>query len=205
MRTVLVLKLGGTIANPYVQERSGPKDPNIIAFSTRTTPKYMRVVNIYVHLRFTHQLYTPRAQSPRPYVIRRDELLRVSSIDALHGELVRPTRTSRSLQEYTDDREAQFNDMSPPIRIAVIGAGVAGASLLRALIKFPHLDVHIFESAATFQEAGTAIGIARSAQSALGLIGPSAARCLERARGVRFILATGKAAGSVVDEVDDVT
>ncbi|KAI0966057.1 hypothetical protein F4678DRAFT_450634 [Xylaria arbuscula] len=54
-----------------------------------------------------------------------------------------------------------------------------------------------------------AIGIARNAQSALELIGPSAAQCLERAgavpmRGVRFMLAHDEAVGSVADEVDDV-
>ncbi|KAI1740227.1 hypothetical protein F4680DRAFT_420083 [Xylaria scruposa] len=99
--------------------------------------------------------------------------------------------------------------MSPTIRVAIIGGGLAGASLLHALITFPHLDVHIFESAAVFKEAGMAIGITRNAQAALELIGPSAARCLERAgavpmRGVRFMMAHGEAAGSVADEVDDV-
>ncbi|KAI0483426.1 hypothetical protein F4859DRAFT_472796 [Xylaria cf. heliscus] len=99
--------------------------------------------------------------------------------------------------------------MNSSIRIAIIGGGLAGASLIHALIKFPHLDVHIFESAAAFKEAGMAIGIARNAQAALELIGPSAAQCLERAgavpmRGVRFMLASGDAAGRVADEVDDV-
>lgn len=95
------------------------------------------------------------------------------------------------------------------IRIAIIGGGVAGASLIHALIKFSHLDVHIFESAAEFKEAGMAFGIARNAQAALELIGPSAARSLERAgavpmRGVRFMLAQGEGAGNIVDEVDEI-
>ncbi|OTA87202.1 hypothetical protein M434DRAFT_399576 [Hypoxylon sp. CO27-5] len=99
--------------------------------------------------------------------------------------------------------------MSVPIRIAIIGGGLAGASLIHALMKFSHLDVHIFESAAAFKEAGMAIGIARNAQAALELIGPSAAQYLDRAgavpmRGVRFMLAQGEGAGSMVDEVDDV-
>ncbi|KAI8945740.1 FAD/NAD(P)-binding domain-containing protein [Xylaria longipes] len=99
--------------------------------------------------------------------------------------------------------------MNPPIRIAIIGGGLAGASLHHALIKFTHLDVHIFESAAAFKEAGMAIGIARNAQAALELIGPSAAQCLDRAgavpmKGVRFMLAQGEGAGTMADEVDDV-
>ncbi|KAI1137265.1 FAD/NAD(P)-binding domain-containing protein [Hypoxylon sp. FL0543] len=99
--------------------------------------------------------------------------------------------------------------MNSPIRIAIIGGGLAGASLLHALIKFSHLDIHIFESAAAFKEAGMAIGIARNAQAALELIGPSAAQCLDRAgavpmRGVRFMLAQGEGAGSMPDEVDDI-
>ncbi|RYP43458.1 hypothetical protein DL770_011673 [Monosporascus sp. CRB-9-2] len=84
--------------------------------------------------------------------------------------------------------------MSHPIRIAISGGGLAGAYLIHALLNYNLLDVHIFESAATFKEAGAAIGVARNALAALDLIGHSAARCLERAgavpmRGVRFMLA----------------
>ncbi|KAI0151151.1 salicylate hydroxylase [Pestalotiopsis sp. NC0098] len=98
--------------------------------------------------------------------------------------------------------------MNPPIRVAIIGGGLAGASLIHALIQYSHLDVHIFEAAKEFKEAGMAIGIARNAQAALDLIGPSAAQCLDRAKavpmkGVRFILAQGEGAGTVADEVDE--
>ncbi|OTA55508.1 FAD/NAD(P)-binding domain-containing protein [Hypoxylon sp. EC38] len=99
--------------------------------------------------------------------------------------------------------------MSQPIRIAISGGGLAGASLIQALLKYPHLDVHIFESAAAFKESGMAIGIARNALDALELIGPSALQCLERAgavpmRGVRFMLAQGgnQNQGSLIDEAD---
>ncbi|KAF3061748.1 Salicylate hydroxylase [Daldinia childiae] len=97
--------------------------------------------------------------------------------------------------------------MSQPIRIAISGGGLAGASLLQALLKFSHLDVHIFESASAFKESGMAIGIARNALAALELIGPSATECLERAgavpmKGVRFMLAQGENRGSLIDEVD---
>lgn len=95
--------------------------------------------------------------------------------------------------------------MSSPIRIAISGGGLAGASLLYALLPHKHLDVHIFESASAFRESGMAIGFARNALTALDLIGPSAAECLSRAgavpmRGVRFMLAQGENAGSTIDE-----
>ncbi|KAI1097693.1 FAD/NAD(P)-binding domain-containing protein [Jackrogersella minutella] len=98
--------------------------------------------------------------------------------------------------------------MSGSIRIAICGGGIAGASLLHALLKHNHLDAHIFESAATFKEAGMAIGLARNALAALDLIGASAAQCLERAgavpmRGVHFLLAQGEGQGNVIDEADD--
>lgn len=96
-----------------------------------------------------------------------------------------------------------------PVRIAIIGGGLAGASLIHALIKSPHLDVQIFEAAPEFKEAGMAIGIARNAQAALRLIGPSAEQCLDQAgavpmRGVKFILAQGEeGTGTMADEVDE--
>lgn len=95
-----------------------------------------------------------------------------------------------------------------PIRIAIIGGGLAGATLIYALLQHSHLDVHIFESAAAFKEAGAAVGIARNALSALDLIG--ATPCLQRAgavpqKGVRFMLAQGADAGDsgvMIGEID---
>ncbi|ROV97817.1 hypothetical protein VPNG_08659 [Cytospora leucostoma] len=100
--------------------------------------------------------------------------------------------------------------MARPIRIAISGGGLAGACLIHALIKHPHLDVHIFESAAEFRESGAAVGIARNALTALDLIGPSAAESLKRAGavpqlGVRFKLGHGPDRGALVDEADSKT
>lgn len=61
---------------------------------------------------------------------------------------------------------------------------MAGATLLHALLPHTHLDVHIFESAPAFKEAGAAVGITRNALAALDLIGPSAMQCLDRAGAV---------------------
>lgn len=101
-----------------------------------------------------------------------------------------------------------MSDTHRTIRIAISGGGLAGASLLYALLRHPHIDGHIFESSAAFKEAGMAIGVARNALAALDLMG--CAQFLERAgavamRGVRFLLAEGNKPGSVVDEVDYTT
>lgn len=99
----------------------------------------------------------------------------------------------------------------PPVRVAISGGGLAGATLAHALLKHAHLDVHIFESAGAFREDGAAVGLALNALSALDLIGASAAACPVRAgavdqKGVRFMLAQGPDAGEdgvMIDEVVD--
>ncbi|GIZ48688.1 hypothetical protein CKM354_001173800 [Cercospora kikuchii] len=93
------------------------------------------------------------------------------------------------------------------VRIAISGGGMAGATLMHALIKHDHLDVHIFESASEFREAGMAVGMTRNAFQALELIGPSAREALERAGsvphyGARLMLALGPEAGTMIDEID---
>lgn len=97
--------------------------------------------------------------------------------------------------------------MARPIRVAISGGGLAGASLVHALIQHTHLDVHVFESAAEFKEVGAAVGIARNALAALDLIGPSAAESLKRAGavpqlGVRFKLGEDPDKGALIAEAD---
>lgn len=94
------------------------------------------------------------------------------------------------------------------LRIAISGGGLAGASLIHALLKYPHLDVHVFESASAFRENGMAIGIARNALTALDLLGPSSAQSLSRAgavpqQGVRFRLGDGPDQGTLIAEAGD--
>lgn len=53
------------------------------------------------------------------------------------------------------------------IKIAVIGGGLAGATIAHALLRHAHLDVHVYESAPEFSERGAAVGLASDAQRAL--------------------------------------
>lgn len=56
---------------------------------------------------------------------------------------------------------------SSSIKIAVIGGGLAGATIAHALLRHAHLDVHVYESAPEFSERGAAVGLASDAQEAL--------------------------------------
>ncbi|EED22440.1 hypothetical protein TSTA_096890 [Talaromyces stipitatus ATCC 10500] len=83
------------------------------------------------------------------------------------------------------------------IRVAIVGGGMAGGSLLHAFIPHLHLDVHIFESASAFRQAGMAIGVARNALDTLDLLGAVPVRH------VRFMLAQGEGIGNMIDQAND--
>ena len=74
---------------------------------------------------------------------------------------------------------------SSPINIAVNGGGFAGAIMARSLLKYPQFNVHIYESASTFQERGAAVGLANNALQALEMIDPKLRQTLDDAGGVR--------------------
>lgn len=57
-----------------------------------------------------------------------------------------------------------------PMRIAIIGGGLAGATLANALINIPHIAIAVYESAPSFSERGAAVGLGTNAQQALGQI-----------------------------------
>ena len=71
-----------------------------------------------------------------------------------------------------------------PTRLAIIGGGLAGVTLANALIRIPHLDVHVYEAAPEFSERGAAVGIAKNALAALRHIFPSVDELLARAGAV---------------------
>lgn len=92
------------------------------------------------------------------------------------------------------------------IRIAITCGGIAGPSLLHALLPHPHLDVHIFEAALEFREGGASIAIHGNAMRAYELIGASTAQYVERAcpfflTGVTIRMAVGEEQGRIVGEV----
>lgn len=61
--------------------------------------------------------------------------------------------------------------MDKKIKIAVIGGGIAGLALTTQLVKYSHLDVHLFESAAQFSEIGAGISFGANAVKAIHLLG----------------------------------
>ncbi|KAI1386325.1 salicylate hydroxylase [Hypoxylon trugodes] len=92
---------------------------------------------------------------------------------------------------------------SKRIRIAIIGGGLAGASVANGLFHLPHIEVHVFESAPEFYERGAAAGISLNAQRALNAIIPLDRGVLQKAGAVpmnssRIILGSGKDAGTVI-------
>ena len=59
-----------------------------------------------------------------------------------------------------------------PIRIAIAGGGIAGLCLTIGLLRYPHIEVHIYEAAAKFSEIGAGVAFGINAQRALCLLDP---------------------------------
>lgn len=70
------------------------------------------------------------------------------------------------------------------IRIAIIGGGLAGATVANVLFSLQHVKVHIFESAPEFSERGAAVGLSVNAQQALKQILPDYKQMLDKAGAV---------------------
>nr|POF02488.1 6-methylsalicylic acid decarboxylase ata [Quercus suber] len=58
------------------------------------------------------------------------------------------------------------------VRIAIIGGGFAGLTLLIGLQKYPHIDAHVYESAKAFSEHGAGAILGPNSQRAMKLIDP---------------------------------
>jgi salicylate hydroxylase len=94
------------------------------------------------------------------------------------------------------------------IRIAIIGGGMAGAILANALVRIPHINVQVFESAPEFSERGAALGLSKNAQDALQEILPAPKDTLQKAGGVpmastRLMMGSGPAAGNLLFDFAD--
>ncbi|KAL8659921.1 MAG: hypothetical protein Q9202_006902 [Teloschistes flavicans] len=66
------------------------------------------------------------------------------------------------------------------ISIAIIGGGIGGLILAIGLLKYPHIDVQVYESAPSFGEIGAGVAIGPNAQRALALIGNGASEAFLR-------------------------
>ena len=80
--------------------------------------------------------------------------------------------------------EAPYSAEQLRLRIAITGGGLAGATLANALMKHPHLDVQIYESAPEFSERGAAVGLSINAQRALTEISSDVREALDKAGAV---------------------
>ncbi|KAI6089208.1 FAD/NAD(P)-binding domain-containing protein [Hypoxylon rubiginosum] len=70
------------------------------------------------------------------------------------------------------------------IRVAIIGGGLAGAALLRGLLRYPHIAVDMYESRPAFREEGPGLSFTTSTQAILAAIDPELELCLDRAGAV---------------------
>ncbi|KAI6083844.1 FAD/NAD(P)-binding domain-containing protein [Hypoxylon rubiginosum] len=98
--------------------------------------------------------------------------------------------------------------MTSPIRIAVIGGGLAGAIVANSLRKTPLVDVQVYESAPEFSERGLGIGLSKLALQALEEIIPSATDLLRSDAGAvdigasRIVIGSGPKAGALVCDIE---
>lgn len=64
--------------------------------------------------------------------------------------------------------------------VAVIGGGIGGLALAIGLLNYPHIDVHVYESAPSFVEIGAGVALGPNAQRALEHIDPSAKKAFDK-------------------------
>ncbi|KAI2622414.1 salicylate hydroxylase [Hypoxylon sp. NC1633] len=95
------------------------------------------------------------------------------------------------------------------LRIAIIGGGLAGATLANALIQIPHLEIQVYEAAPTFSERGAAVALGPNAlQSLHEILGSGKDDLMKRAgavplSSVRSVIGSGPNAGKIVFESSD--
>ncbi|KAI2470689.1 FAD/NAD(P)-binding domain-containing protein [Annulohypoxylon bovei var. microspora] len=81
------------------------------------------------------------------------------------------------------------------IRVAIIGGGLAGATVLRGLLRYPHISVDMYESRPTFRDEGPGLAFTTKTQAMLAAIDPELELCLDRAGAVLTSPETRVAAG----------
>ncbi|KAI1392730.1 FAD/NAD(P)-binding domain-containing protein [Hypoxylon trugodes] len=92
------------------------------------------------------------------------------------------------------------------LRIAIIGGGLAGATLANVLIQIPHVAVHVYESTPEFSSRGAAIVLTNTSQKSFQRAIPSAPDILKKTGAVpknstQLILGSGPEAGAVIADL----
>ena len=67
-----------------------------------------------------------------------------------------------------------------PFSVAILGGGIGGICTAIGLLKYPHIDVQVYECAPSFGEIGAGVGIGLNAQRALELIAPEAKAAFDK-------------------------
>ncbi|KAL8948092.1 MAG: hypothetical protein Q9222_005695 [Ikaeria aurantiellina] len=75
---------------------------------------------------------------------------------------------------------SSVNETPKKVSVAIVGGGIGGLCLAIGLLKYPHLDVQVYEAAASFGEIGAGVAFGPNAERALDLIGPSAREALRK-------------------------
>jgi salicylate hydroxylase len=63
-----------------------------------------------------------------------------------------------------------------PISVAIVGGGIGGLSLAIGLLRYPHINVSVYEAAPEFKEISAGLALGPNAQRALEKISPEAAQ-----------------------------
>ncbi|KAI0105388.1 FAD/NAD(P)-binding domain-containing protein [Hypoxylon sp. NC0597] len=96
-----------------------------------------------------------------------------------------------------------MSDSPSTIRVAIIGGGLAGAAVLRGLIRYPHIVVDMYDSRPTFRDEGPGLAFTTKTQAVLAAIDPELEHCLDRAGAVlttpEMRIASGPYAGREIE------
>ncbi|KAI1137633.1 FAD/NAD(P)-binding domain-containing protein [Hypoxylon sp. FL0543] len=92
------------------------------------------------------------------------------------------------------------------IRVAIIGGGLAGAILLRGLLRYPHIAADLYESRPALRDDGPGLAFASSTRAVLSAIDPELEQCLNRSGAVALTsetrMASGPHAGREIDIIE---
>jgi salicylate hydroxylase len=110
---------------------------------------------------------------------------------------------SPSPLRFTLEDSGSMDTTSSTIRVAIVGGGLAGALLIRGLLRYPHIAVDLYEPRPSPREEGPGIDVSDTSQDVLQAIDPALDSCLGRAGTVystsELRIATGPHAGQTID------